>query len=1016
MRPIKLSMTAFGPFVNTESVDFEAFGERPLFLINGDTGAGKTTILDAICFALYGQTTGKEREAMQMRCDYADDNTATSVEFTFELGSKQYRIMRMPEQTRAKKSGEGTTTQKARAELWQLEGDGETVLVPEKVTEATQKIEALTGLQVDQFRQVMVLPQGQFRRLLMADSKDREQIFSQLFETGIYKKIEDKLKQRASHIVTQVRTLENEQQGVLQTVGFAEVDALEASIAEVTPAVGALATLKSSKETAYLTGLSALNEAKGLDENFVKLQGLSTELDTLERQKFDIESKEKRLNQADQASKIKPAFVEQARLTSELHRAVQAKDSADKTWRQRSESLKQAVQALEKTPALDDEKDQLKQRIDSLKSYRGRTAKLQEAQHELKHAQAAFDSSAFTYKDNIQQVTQLKQQQEQGELEKKRLEALLEHEVEVAAKTQTLAQAVKLKLRYEELLKQKMAQEKLLASTRVMGEAAGDDEARKKTALDELTMRWHSGQAAILALRLELNQPCAVCGSLEHPAPAKSSVDLPTDRLLETAKQALEAARAKLQSAREDYRALKAHLDGLEPQLAELLSQLGEFAGQSREQLQQQYQVTSDHLKALQQSRKQLSAMDAQLGALKQALAVADESSQQTQQQNSELQARLQKQQTHVELAQNELPVEYRQSNQLESDISTAVSTLARLTQQIDSIKQAHMEASKQHSTAEAHLEGLKNQCDTLNTNADAAIKKWQEVLNKSVFVGGDDFAQADISLDEQARLKEAIAAYKAQRQTLTGAIQEREKILAGKQRPDLIALQVALEAAFESKNQAEQDWQQADKKLNHLQEAKKSFDKLAAKQALHEQEYKVIGTLSDVANGSTGNKISLQRFVLGVLLDGVLLAASSRLTLMSKGRYHLLRKEDRAKGNKASGLEMEVEDTYTGKLRAVSTLSGGESFLASLSLALGLSDVVQAYAGGIRLETLFIDEGFGSLDSATLDLAIKTLIDLRNTGRMVGIISHVAELKEQIAMRLDVVSGRQGSKIELVY
>ncbi|MGB1311767.1 MAG: AAA family ATPase, partial [Leucothrix sp.] len=186
MRPVKLSITAFGPFINTETIDFSVFGDQPLFLINGDTGAGKTTLLDAICFALYGQTTGKEREAVQMRCDYADDNTITSVEFTFELGGKQYRIVRIPEQTRAKKSGEGTTTQKAHAELWVQDGENETVLIPHKVTDATHKIESLTGLLVDQFRQVMVLPQGQFRRLLMADSKDREQIFSQLFATGIY--------------------------------------------------------------------------------------------------------------------------------------------------------------------------------------------------------------------------------------------------------------------------------------------------------------------------------------------------------------------------------------------------------------------------------------------------------------------------------------------------------------------------------------------------------------------------------------------------------------------------------------------------------------------------------------------------------------------------------------------------------------------------------------------------------------------------------------------------------------
>lgn len=176
-----------------------------------------------------------------------------------------------------------------------------------------------------------------------------------------------------------------------------------------------------------------------------------------------------------------------------------------------------------------------------------------------------------------------------------------------------------------------------------------------------------------------------------------------------------------------------------------------------------------------------------------------------------------------------------------------------------------------------------------------------------------------------------------------------------------------------------------------------------------------MVGTLADVANGNTGNKISLQRFVLSVLLDDVLLEASHRLQLMSKGRYRLLRKEERAKGNKASGLELEVEDAYTAKVRSVATLSGGESFMAALSMALGLSDVVQAYAGGIKLDTLFIDEGFGSLDQDSLELAIRTLMDLQSAGRMVGVISHVTEMKEQIASRIDILKSAEGSEIKLV-
>ena len=209
--------------------------------------------------------------------------------------------------------------------------------------------------------------------------------------------------------------------------------------------------------------------------------------------------------------------------------------------------------------------------------------------------------------------------------------------------------------------------------------------------------------------------------------------------------------------------------------------------------------------------------------------------------------------------------------------------------------------------------------------------------------------------------------------------------------------------------------WQKLSARVQQLAQTQYQLTELNTQAKQLESQYAVVGTLSDIANGQTGNKISLQRFVLSVLLDDVLLAASQRLQLMSKGRYRLLRKEDRAKGNKASGLELEVEDAYTAKVRAVATLSGGESFMAALSMALGLSDVVQAYAGGIRLDTLFIDEGFGSLDQDSLELAIRTLMDLQSAGRMVGVISHVTEMKEQIGSRIDLKKTAMGSEINIV-
>jgi exonuclease SbcC len=237
---------------------------------------------------------------------------------------------------------------------------------------------------------------------------------------------------------------------------------------------------------------------------------------------------------------------------------------------------------------------------------------------------------------------------------------------------------------------------------------------------------------------------------------------------------------------------------------------------------------------------------------------------------------------------------------------------------------------------------------------------------------------------------------------------------VADKAKPDVEVIEAKLAETTGVSTLADDAWRQLDARNNQLKEIQKKLDQAHKKNEALEAEYKVIGTLSEVANGQTGNKISLQRFVLSVLLDDVLIQASQRLVKMSKGRYQLVRKEDRAKGNKASGLELEVEDGYTGKTRSVATLSGGESFLAALSLALGLSDVVQSYAGGIKLDTLFIDEGFGSLDPESLDLAVRTLIDLQASGRTIGIISHVSELKDQMALRVDVISDRTGSRIAI--
>jgi len=298
---------------------------------------------------------------------------------------------------------------------------------------------------------------------------------------------------------------------------------------------------------------------------------------------------------------------------------------------------------------------------------------------------------------------------------------------------------------------------------------------------------------------------------------------------------------------------------------------------------------------------------------------------------------------------------------------------------------------------------------------SNAAQQRWAQALESSPFDSENTYQSHQQSSGELQKLRQSLQDFENKLAGQEGALKEQLEFLADKQRPDLLVIEQKLQVAKQTLEEAETQWLVLDKRVDLLFSTQKTLLDMKQQAKKLEASYALYGTLSNVANGQSYEKISLQRFVLGVLLDDVLIEASHRLSLMSKGRYMLLRKTEKAKGNKASGLELMVDDAYTGVQRPVATLSGGESFMAALSLALGLSDVVQAYSGGIRLDMLFIDEGFGSLDPESLELAIRTLLDLQEAGRMVGVISHVSDLREQIPLRLDVISGHRGSHTELV-
>ena len=1022
MLPIKLTMSAFGPFADVQQVDFASLGDNPLFLINGPTGAGKTSILDAICFALYGKTTGDEREGSQMRCDMADEALLTYVEFSFKLAGKIYRIHRVPEQPRLKKSGDGYTQQKPEAQLYCIdasqsgnsaedaEGD-ETLLVAAKVSQATTEIESLTGLDVDQFRQVMVLPQGKFRELLMADSKAREKILSQLFQTHIYRRIEDKLKQQALGISAQVRDHQSRRQGVLQSAELEEVEQLTEELAGLQPQLETLLEAKQAQEQRVIQSKQQLDLAQNLMGEFSQLSELEQEAASLKAQSESIQSQQAVLTKAEQADKVKPSF-ESWRSRSREHSAQLAQQhTATEKLAQADSALTLAKKQNESLSAKEAELSRLGINISELEGLAPKFA-------EREQARQTVTSASQVLAQLKQKGTQVKAKQSECQTQLDGIQQQLP-ELENKSGQQLALQQQKLILdaraeifyKWQQVLVELQSTQSQLEEARLKGIASRSELDNAKTAQQTLQLSWHQGQAAILAQSLAQGEACPVCGSEEHPSPATSEAHLPTELELESAAKSLDEAQKRYSDAREAYKVLQQKLQQQQSLSQGFEAELGEYTGYSQAQIDAEKSQVAQMLAEANQAHQQLQILRQQETQFTEQLKEYQTQLEQEREAYTEQQGQVEKQKANLDLLDNTLPQAHSDLASLQGAIGQLQHQRAELANQINAIRIQGQAAAEAHASAKASLEMLSQAVAKAREQLALSETQFSDALNGAGFDSQDVFLEASVEPEQQQVLSKQIQAYQQACLSNQAKLEQLKSKLEDQTAPELAQLEASLINAKEQEGAAQQAWQGVHmrvEQLSQLQSQLAEMDKAAAKL---EQEYSVIGTLSDVANGNTGNRVSLQRFVLSVLLDDVLLEASRRLQLMSKGRYRLLRKEDRAKGNKASGLELEVEDAYTSKVRSVATLSGGESFMAALSMALGLSDVVQAYAGGIKLDTLFIDEGFGSLDQDSLELAIRTLMDLQSSGRMIGVISHVSEMKEQIGTRLDVIKGAHGSE-----
>lgn len=1015
MKPIRLQLTAFGPFAKTETVDFRELGGILFFLISGETGSGKTTLFDGMTWALFGETSGGDRTAGRMRCQYADPETLTEVVFDFSVGAKNYRIRRVPEQERPKQKGEGTTTQKVVVELWSRTGvtddsqDGD--LVTKKAEEAKTKIQELVGFQVDQFRQVVLLPQGQFRTFIESKADNRETVLKTLFQTQRFERVEQTLAAAAKVAAEAYTAKKQEQDRILQEVGLTMVGELGPLLAEMESDLKDAESETPERTRLRDLALKNLNEAKGILEKLGELREARNGLTEVQLEEVTWSERRSELEAARKAQRIAGAKATLDAARKVVEGLAGSKQGLEETRR----TCALALASLEiRKGELDAEAPQRQALEEEVRLLEGQLALAQEWASKHKDAGAKETES-----------TRL-----QGERERLEAEAtghgivLGALETAITERSRQASQEPVLGRRVTDLVGIREKRERLDAQVAQIASLQKRVEVARKaqqTALEALNAcrkerngleaAWVVGQAARLALDLKEDAPCPVCGSTEHPAPAHGGSEVPSDEALEAAKRAVEAAESALGTHTQDAGVIQKDLEVAEERAEDLKSELGdhvekslEAIGTSLEAAKREHDIakkavgelgkSQDERKALLDRQREVQGLlDGLRPRIEQAIADARGA------------------QTILEGMAERLPKNRRAPEVVER---LSMSTRKALDDQLETVRQNTVdiqEQSRKRDGLDGEIRSLEGQLVTAQKEASSAATGFEEALRKAG-LDPQTYAASVRTDGDMETLEAGIRGFDARLNSALDRLGRAEKAAEGLVPPAADELQAAAEevqSALDTHTERVLGFRQKAADLKSRQ------DRLAAMAATLSALDTRARTLGDLAGTANSRELSFHRYVLRSLLEQVLKAASKRLEPMSRGRYTLVRANRSEDGRSLGGLDLAVFDAHSGQTRYTSTLSGGEGFMASLSLALGLSDVVQANAGGIKLEAVFVDEGFGSLSPAHLDEAIKTLQNLQEGGRMVGLISHVPELQQRIKAKLEIKGGRHGSTTRFV-
>lgn len=918
MRPLKITMSAFGPYAGEVTLDMQKLGKSGIYLITGDTGAGKTTIFDAISYALYGEASGNYRENTTLRSKYASADTPTFVELEFEYNNEIYKINRNPEYPRPNKRGEGFTKQSANAELVMPDGS-----VITKIKEVNAKVEEIIGINKNQFSQVAMIAQGDFRKLLNCETNERSKIFRKIFKTEPYHNIEIKLSSLFNELK---RNREKEKSGIEQYIN----------------------QLKCNENDTLSLELERAKSGDVLIEDVIKLAGEIINKDTLEYTKTqkNIESINEEIEKINSNIKL----YENQEATKKAYAEASAKLEELKTKRNDCEKAYKSAEAQRER--LDD----LTRKINLINSKMPKYDELKSLENSINERTQSFEKSNNLLKLKQQEITLLEKEIDE---KSKALEEVKGADLLVQKLT---AQKEEIKKKAEALKELKTeidrckTEQKNLKNAQSFAKSALDEYGALENEYNQIYIAFFNEQAGIIADELKDGEPCPVCGSTSHPNLARKSENAPSQADVESAQNLVKKAQEKADKARDTASALKSRFDEIAANVKSAAKKL--FGTDDN--------VFDDYNSNINALKKEY---DCTLALLKTA--------------NEKLNL------------YQKLDKEIPKIQEKQKSISDEISKL--------NTQKASDEAFISENTK--RVISIKSELDF--ESADLAKDKLKEYTNLS-----NDIKNAiEKSKNDFDDIKSKYDTQKGKKASLENALKEFKEI-------DLASLN---EKSLKL-NEYKKDIDKTAKSLySRIESNKLLVDNISKKRDIlkgYDDKYVWLKALSETANGdiSGKEKITLETFVQMTYFDSIIRKANIRLLTMSDGQYELVRRSDAETLKKNEGLALDVIDHFNGSSRSVSTLSGGESFMASLCLALGLSDEIQSSNGGIKLDTMFVDEGFGSLDGEALDRALSALTSLSQGNRLVGIISHVDALRDRIDNKIVITKDRTiGSNAQII-